>query len=94
MFQRLEQECDVMKSTLLLTTALFLVSAPSPDSKSISEFSGGFLADTDEHVLMAAEVNSDRYRMAVPSTPVLNYASLEKLPTKLNPDTHNETTVD
>jgi len=44
-----------MKSTILLTTALFLASAPSPDSKTISEFSAGFLSQTDDQGLMAAE---------------------------------------
>lgn len=47
-----------MKSTILLTTALFLASAPSPDSKTISELSAGFLS-TDNHGLMAAEVTAD-----------------------------------
>ena len=45
-----------MKSTILLTTALFLASAPTPDSKTISELSAGFLAPTDERGLMAAEL--------------------------------------
>ena len=44
-----------MKSTILLTTALFLASAPAPDSKTISELSAGFLSPTDVHGLMAAE---------------------------------------
>ena len=43
-----------MKSTILLTTALFLASAPSPDSKAVSEFSAGFLSPASEHGLMAA----------------------------------------
>lgn len=47
-----------MKSTILLTTALFLMSAPSPDSKSVSEFSGGFLAETNDTGLMASDVDS------------------------------------
>jgi hypothetical protein len=44
-----------MKSTILLTTALFLASAPSLDSKTISEFSGGFLVQKTERGLMASE---------------------------------------
>ena len=44
-----------MKSTILLTTALFLASAPAPDSKTISEVSAGFLSPTSEHGLMASE---------------------------------------
>jgi hypothetical protein len=43
-----------MKSTILLTTALFLASAPSPDSKTISELSAGFLSSTNDQGLMAA----------------------------------------
>lgn len=43
-----------MKSTILLTTALFLASAPSPDSKTIAEFSAGFLAQSSDQGLMAA----------------------------------------
>jgi hypothetical protein len=44
-----------MKSTILLTTALFLASAPSPDSKVISEISAGFFSLTDTHGLMASD---------------------------------------
>lgn len=44
-----------MKSTILLTTALFLASAPAPDSKFISEISAGFLSLTDTHGLMASD---------------------------------------
>ena len=44
-----------MKSTILLTTALFLASAPSPDSTVISEFSAGFLVPKTERGLMASE---------------------------------------
>ena len=44
-----------MKSTVLLATALFLASAPSPDSNSISEMSGGFLSLAKSEVLLASE---------------------------------------
>ena len=44
-----------MKSTILLTTALFLASAPSPDSKAVSDLSAGFLSTGANHSLMAAE---------------------------------------
>jgi hypothetical protein len=43
-----------MKSTALLATAFFLMSAPSPDSKTISEFSGGFYLPARVEPLMAA----------------------------------------
>ena len=48
-----------MKSTVVLTIALFLASAPSPDSKAVSEFSAGFLSPAGQHVLMADEFISD-----------------------------------
>ena len=44
-----------MKSTILLSTALFLASAPSPDSKAIAEISAGFLKITDSIGLMASD---------------------------------------
>jgi hypothetical protein len=44
-----------MKSTILLATAIFLASAPSPDSQSISEMSAGFLVADNSQGLMAAE---------------------------------------
>jgi len=44
-----------MKSTVLLTTALFLASAPSPDSDSITQLSGGFLSIPDARGLLAAD---------------------------------------
>lgn len=44
-----------MKSTILLTTALFLLSAPTPDSKTISEMSAGFLLANQNTGLMASE---------------------------------------
>ena len=46
-----------MKSTILLTTALFLASAPSPDAKTISELSAGFLSVSNDYGLMASEVD-------------------------------------
>ena len=48
-----------MNSTNLLTTSVFLASAPSPDSKTISEFSAGFLSAGDDYGLMAAELDSN-----------------------------------
>jgi hypothetical protein len=44
-----------MKSIALLTTALFLASAPSPDSATISEMSAGFLSAGKVQPLLAAE---------------------------------------
>jgi len=44
-----------MKSIALLATALFLASAPSPDSDTISQLSAGFLLASNVQPLMAAE---------------------------------------
>lgn len=44
-----------MKSTVLLATALFLASAPTPDTNSISEMSGGFLSRGQSEPLRASE---------------------------------------
>lgn len=44
-----------MKPTVLLTIAIFLASAPAPDSRSIAEMSGGFLFAPDANALQAAE---------------------------------------
>lgn len=44
-----------MKSIALLATALFLATAPAPDSDTISEFSAGFLSSNNAQPLMAAE---------------------------------------
>jgi len=44
-----------MKSTILLAIALFLAIAPSPDSKILSEISGGFLVTAGNYGLMAAD---------------------------------------
>jgi hypothetical protein len=43
-----------MKSTILLTTALFLASAPAPDSETLAEVSAGFLSQSEQNGLMAA----------------------------------------
>ena len=44
-----------MKSTAILATALFLASAPSPDSQTISQISAGFLKSGNAQPLLAAE---------------------------------------
>jgi hypothetical protein len=70
-----------MKSTVLLTTAIFLISAPSPDSKAIAEISAGFLSPSSESGLMAAELAP---KMKTNSETVLPLASrLENEKTKL-----------
>ena len=49
-----------MKPTALLAVAIFLACAPSPDSKTISEMSFGFLSQTKTEPLLADELASDR----------------------------------
>ena len=44
-----------MKSTILLATAIFLISAPAPDSKTLSEMSAGLLAAKHETGLLASD---------------------------------------
>jgi hypothetical protein len=46
-----------MKSIILMTTAIFLMSAPSPDAKTISEISAGFLSISTETALAATEAS-------------------------------------
>lgn len=45
----------MLKSTLILTTLLFLSIAPEPDSRDIAELSANFLVPATETGLMAAE---------------------------------------
>jgi hypothetical protein len=80
-----KQGCNDMKSTILLTTALFLASAPSPDSKAISELSAGFLSPASDQGLMAAgltQVNqpisgSSLKQLTANVTQPLNFQSIE-----------------
>ena len=59
-----------MKPTALLAVAIFLVCAPSPDSKTISELSYGFLSDTKVEPLLADDSNSVQ-----PMLPVLEISA-------------------
>ena len=60
-----------MKSIALLATALFLASAPSPDSATISEMSAGFLSTGNIQPLLAAEPDQAKLsadaRTSIPS---------------------------
>ncbi len=49
----------MLKSTLLLATALFLISAPAPDSADIAEATHGLIADTGVAPLNAAMPPAD-----------------------------------
>lgn len=44
-----------MKSLVLLTIALFLISAPAPDANDIAEFTSNFIVPESQPGLMAAE---------------------------------------
>lgn len=48
-----------MKSTALLTIALFFAIAPSPDAKTMSEMTAGFLKADRSAELAASEFNPD-----------------------------------
>ena len=48
-----------VKSTLLLATTLFLISAPAPDSGDIAEITSNFIVPEDVPGLMAAEEAPD-----------------------------------
>lgn len=44
-----------MKSIFLLSTALFLISAPQPDSATVAEMTANFIVPRDAHSLQAAD---------------------------------------
>lgn len=58
-----------MKSTILLTTAIFLLSAPAPDSKTLSDMSAGLLAPKNESGLLASEDVSKNKNIVQTSNP-------------------------
>jgi hypothetical protein len=80
-----KQGCTDMKSTILLTTALFLASAPSPDSKVVSEFSAGFLSPTSDQGLMAAGPTQANQPVPGASPKQLNNQSIEPEDTSKDP---------
>lgn len=49
-----------IKPTILLAMALFLVSAPEPDSRAIAEMTANFIVPSDQHALQAAEIADRR----------------------------------
>jgi len=54
-----------MKSIALLATALFLASAPSPDAKTITELSAGFLKPTNVQPLLASSTDLAPKKVAI-----------------------------
>jgi hypothetical protein len=60
------REVRKVKTTLLLATTLFLVSAPAPDSNDIAELTSNFIVPQELPGLMAAEENSNVSHTSVP----------------------------
>lgn len=48
-----------MKSVVLLTIALFLISAPAPDSEDVAEMTANFIVPTQEPGLQASQQRAD-----------------------------------
>ena len=48
-----------MKSVVLLTIALFLISAPAPDSRDVAEMTANFIVPTQEPGLQASQQRAD-----------------------------------
>lgn len=47
---------DMLKQTLLLAVAIFLISAPAPDAQDVTEMSAGFFAQDTQAPLLADQV--------------------------------------
>lgn len=69
-----------IKPTLLLAAALFLISAPQPDSRAVAEITRNFIVPTDERALQAAELEA-RAEAAEPRTGEQAELEPETLPT-------------
>lgn len=50
-----DRDSTMLKPTLLLATALFLVCAPAPDAKVIAELSANFIVTNNHAARIAAE---------------------------------------
>ena len=48
-----------LKPTLILTTLLFLLAAPEPDSRDIAEFTANFIVPDNHAVLLASTEQTD-----------------------------------
>lgn len=48
-----------LKPTLLLALAIFLASAPNPDSKAIMEMTANFIVPKSERALQASELQAE-----------------------------------
>ena len=49
------QDDSMLKETLILTTLVFLMFAPAPDSQDIAELTANFLVPTNHSVLLASD---------------------------------------
>ena len=49
------QDDSMLKQALILTTLLFLMFAPVPDSRDIAEMTANFLVPTSHSVLLASD---------------------------------------
>ena len=47
-------QCGLLKPTLILATLIFLLVAPAPDSRDLSEMTGNFLLADSQSGLMAS----------------------------------------
>ena len=60
------QDDSMLKPTLILTTLVFLIFAPVPDSRDIAELTANFLVPTSHSVLLASEkriqINVEEHR--------------------------------
>ena len=52
----MNQYRDMLKQTLLLAVAIFLIAAPTPDAQDLSEMSAGFFAQDTQAPLLANQV--------------------------------------
>lgn len=56
------------KPTILLATALFLISAPEPDSATIAEMTANFIIPASERALLASDLESHPVIATKPAT--------------------------
>ena len=71
-----------MKSTILLAIALFLISAPEPDSSDIAEMTSNFIVPRDSSNLMAYEY-ADAWKQVAETRPMIEEAAEASQPQEL-----------
>lgn len=60
-----DSEKPVLKPVLILTTLLFLIVAPEPDSKDIAELTANFIVPENHSVLLASTKQSDSVKREI-----------------------------